>query len=115
MKSIAIITSLFVLGALSAPIDTRQPSPASLLDSFNYSNNIDNAVNAKDIEADSFNYSNNIDNAVNAKDAKSDLFDYTNNIDNAVTVVDADGTKVILSSPYKDAVDAANPAEVLGE
>ncbi|KAI0452921.1 hypothetical protein F5B21DRAFT_317670 [Xylaria acuta] len=95
MKSITIITGLFAVGALSAPISTRQPSPASALDTFNYTNNINNAVNAEDVESDAFNYH--------------------NNIDNAVTVVDADGTKVVLSSPYTDDVETADPAKVLGE
>ncbi|KAI0437911.1 hypothetical protein F4803DRAFT_555579 [Xylaria telfairii] len=95
MKSIAIIASLFAVSAFSAPISTRQPSPASDLDSFNYTNNINNAVNANDAESDAFNYH--------------------NNIDNAVTVVDADGTKVVLSSPYTDDVEAADPAKVLGD
>ncbi|KAI1282902.1 hypothetical protein F5Y07DRAFT_394867 [Xylaria sp. FL0933] len=93
MKSIAIITGLFAVCVLGAPLGTRQP--VSDLDSFNYTNNINNAVSAKD--------------------EVSDLFNYTNNINNAVTVVDADGTKVVLSSPYADDVAAADPAKVLGE
>ncbi|KAI0810428.1 hypothetical protein GGR55DRAFT_139342 [Xylaria sp. FL0064] len=113
MKSIAIITGLFSLCVLGAPVGTRQP--VSDLDSFNYTNNINNAVNAEDVVSDSFDYTNNINNAVNAKDATSDSFNYTNNIDNAAIVVDADGTKVILSSPYADDVAKADPAKVLGE
>ncbi|KAI0976643.1 hypothetical protein F4678DRAFT_414000 [Xylaria arbuscula] len=113
MKSIAIITGLFAVVVLGAPISTRQP--VSDLDSFNYTNNINNAVNANDVVSDSFDYTNNINNAVNAKDAESDSFNYTNNINNAVTVVDADGTKVVLSSPYADDVAAADSAKVLGE
>ncbi|KAI1754835.1 hypothetical protein F4782DRAFT_491743 [Xylaria castorea] len=95
MKSVAIIAGLFAASALGAPVSVRQPSPVSDLDSFNYTNNINNKVNAKDIESDAYNY--------------------RNNINNAVTVLDADGTKVILSSPYTDDVDAADPAKVLGE
>ncbi|KAI0192334.1 hypothetical protein EV127DRAFT_491507 [Xylaria flabelliformis] len=95
MKSFTIITGLFAVSALSAPLSVRQPSPASDLDSFNYTNNVNNAASAKDVESDAFNYH--------------------NNINNAATVVDADGTKVVLSSPYTDDVDAADPAKVLGE
>ncbi|TGJ79872.1 hypothetical protein E0Z10_g8888 [Xylaria hypoxylon] len=75
MKSIAIITGLLAVTALSAPVSIRQPTPASDLD----------------------------------------LFNYTNNINNAVTVEDADGTKIVLSSPYTDDIEAADPAKVLGE
>ncbi|KAI1745246.1 hypothetical protein F4680DRAFT_97440 [Xylaria scruposa] len=95
MKLFTIMISLFAASVFSAPLSVRQPSPASELDSFNYTNNVNNKASAKDVESDAFNYH--------------------NNIDNAVTVVDADGTKVVLSSPYTDDVDAADPAKVLGE
>lgn len=86
MKSFAIIAGLFAAVALAAPV-----KPVSDLDSFNYTNNINNAVAVEDATSDEFNYHNNIDNAVTAEDAVSDEFNYHNNIDNAVTVVDSDG------------------------
>ncbi|KAI1120129.1 hypothetical protein F5Y10DRAFT_273386 [Nemania abortiva] len=95
MKSVAIIVGLLAAAALSAPVSRVEAK--------------------RDVESDTFNYTNNINNAVEAKDAESDLFNYHNNIDNAVTVSDADGTKVILSSPYTDDVDAADRLAVLGE
>ncbi|KAI8628054.1 hypothetical protein F5Y19DRAFT_439401 [Xylariaceae sp. FL1651] len=89
MKSITIIISLFAAGVLSAPV--------SVDDAFNYTNNINNAADAKELNAN------------------TDAFNYHNNIDNAVTVTDADGTEVVLSSPYTDDVEAADPVKVLGE
>jgi hypothetical protein len=89
MKSIAILLGLFAAGAIAAPI--------KIDDSFNYTNNIDNAVDVEDARraaapiknADSFNYTNNINNAVDVEDARraadyeDDAFKYTDNIDNA--------------------------------
>ncbi|KAJ8125181.1 hypothetical protein O1611_g8457 [Lasiodiplodia mahajangana] len=95
MKSISVIIGLFAVAALSAPVSHLKAK--------------------KDVGSDAFNYTNNINNAVEAKDVESDTFNYHNNIDNAVTVSDADGTKVILSSPYTDDVDAADRLAVLGE
>ncbi|KAJ8105264.1 hypothetical protein ONZ43_g7494 [Nemania bipapillata] len=94
MKSIAIIFGLFAAVALSAPVSQ---------------------LSARDVESDAFDYTNNINNKVDAKDVSPDLFDYHNNIDNGVVVDDVDGTKVILSSPYSDDVNAADRAAVLGE
>ncbi|KAJ3566717.1 hypothetical protein NPX13_g7029 [Xylaria arbuscula] len=111
-------------------------------DAFRYTDNIDNAVDlveaprATDYEDDAFRYSDNIDNAVDLKDAKessdadADAFKYTDNINNAAdlkdaksikheswehVVTDADGTKVLLTSPYADDVRAADRASILGE
>ncbi|KAI1326983.1 hypothetical protein F5Y16DRAFT_217875 [Xylariaceae sp. FL0255] len=131
--------SLLTAGALAAPInnsdsfnyhnninnaaavvDARAGGPNS--DLLNYHNNINNASTAKDVEEketlglenDLFNYTNNIDNASDVKEL-NDEFNYHNNIDNAVAVTDADGTKVILSSPYSDDVNTADPKSILGE
>jgi hypothetical protein len=70
MKSIAFIVGLFTTVALGAPVSQ---------------------LNTKDVESDAFDYTNNINNKVDAKDVESDTFNYHNNIDNAVTVSDADG------------------------
>ncbi|KAI1170267.1 hypothetical protein F4777DRAFT_569822 [Nemania sp. FL0916] len=145
MKCTAVIVGFFAAAALSAPVKVRGVESAEVIasDAFNYHNNINNAVTVNDAvndaDSDEFNYHNNINNAATVKSVKdadfnygnyidnlatakdaddtadSDLFNYTNNIDNAATVTDADGTKVVLSSPYTDDVDAANAAEVLGE
>ncbi|KAI0398913.1 hypothetical protein F4802DRAFT_603492 [Xylaria palmicola] len=90
MKSFLIIVTLFAAATLGAPVGNSADS-------------------------DLFNYHNNINNAATVDSTESDVFNYHNNIDNAVTVTDADGTKVVLSSPYSDDVNAADAAKILGE
>ncbi|KAI0147240.1 hypothetical protein GGR57DRAFT_477617 [Xylariaceae sp. FL1272] len=106
-------------------------------DAFRYTDNIDNAVDLEiadrrrdvDYEDDAFRYTDNIDNASDIVERRA--HDYEDNLDKKANVkkttnpaklkswehivTDADGTKVLLTSPYADDVRAATRLEVLGE